>query len=98
DSSAGSRMVALKNRWLTERSSTATRAVPTTPSAAPNPVMLRITCKLASYGMTTILSISVREVPANAIVVDRPRHREPGNHLVLLVHEVPVLVGERGRQ
>jgi hypothetical protein len=35
-------MEGLKNRWFTDRTSTNTLDAPTMPSAAPNPVMLRI--------------------------------------------------------
>src|SRR4030095_11689633 len=57
DRSLGSLMLGEKNRWLPVLSATLTREAPTTPSAAPKPVMLRIIDSRASYELTTTLSI-----------------------------------------
>src|SRR5688572_15811258 len=65
DSSEGSFRLGLKKRWLTVRSSTLTRAAPTSPAAAPNPVMLRIMASRASYGAATTLSIP--ELPSHTV-------------------------------
>src|SRR5688500_9852118 len=92
-SSLGSLMLGEKNRWLTVRSSTLTRDPPTAPSAAPNPVMLRIMNSRASYELTTTLSIE--EVPAHAVVVGQPRHLKAGNHRVDLARHIAVLPRNR---
>src|SRR5690349_8229396 len=94
DSSLGSLMLGEKNRWLTVLSSTLTREPPTRPSAEPKPVMLRIIDSRASYDLTTTLSIE--EVPADAVVVDRARCRVAGHHAVDGADDVAVLPGDRG--
>src|SRR5215212_6023502 len=87
-------MLGLKKRWLTVRSSTNTRALPTRPSAPPKPVMLRIIGRELSYVLTTALSIP--ELPAHAVDTRRPRHLEPGNGLIALAEDVAELPGEHG--
>src|SRR5687767_10585550 len=61
----------------------------TTPSAAPNPVMLRIIGNRASYGATRTLSI--REGPSHAVQVRLPRTQEAGNLLRVLPSEIAQL-------
>src|SRR3982750_3123711 len=78
DRSLGSLMLGEKNRWLTVLSSTLTRDPPTTPSAAPKPVMLRIIDNRASYELATTLSIE--EVPSDSVVIDRARGRVVRDH------------------
>src|SRR5829696_217856 len=92
DNDEGSLMLGLKYRWLTVRSSTLTLARPTRPSAVPNPVMLLIMSNLLSYGTTRRLSIP--ELPAHAVVIDRPRSQEPRHRLVLLADEIPHLIAQ----
>src|SRR5688572_3791245 len=79
DSSEGSFRLGLKKRWLTVRSSTLTRAAPTSPAAAPNPVMLRIMASRASYGAATTLSIP--EVPSHAVQGRLARQAVAGHEL-----------------
>src|SRR5688500_6345416 len=79
DSSEGSLRLGLKKRWLTVRSSTLTRAAPTSPAAAPNPVMLRIMASRASYGAATTLSIP--EVPSHTVQRRLPRQAVAGHEL-----------------
>src|SRR5262245_24620681 len=86
ESSTGRRMVELKKRWLTERSSTVTRAPPTVPSAAPKPVMLRIIGKHLSYLPT--ITLSIEEVPPGAVEVHHSRHHVAGHLLVELTDEI----------
>src|SRR5436190_20295472 len=84
-------MDGLKKRWFTERTSTLTRPPPTTPSAAPNPVMLRIISSGLSYGTTTRLSIP--EIPSHAIELRLTRHLEARNQPVPLLEHVTELIG-----
>src|SRR5688572_11233992 len=91
--SPGSLMLGEKKRWLTVLSSTLTREPPTTPSAAPKPVMLRIMNSRASYELATTLSIE--EVPAHAVVVRQSRHLEPGHDGVDLAENISILPRDR---
>src|SRR5829696_91777 len=86
----GSLSEGLKNRWLTDRSSTVTRAPATSPSAAPYPVMLRIMGNRLSYGATRRLSIP--EAPPHTVVLRLPRHQVAGGLPVDLTQQVAVLV------
>src|SRR5688500_14399358 len=89
-------MDGLKNRWFTERTSTLTRPPPTTPSAAPNPVMLRIISSGVSYGGATRLSIP--EIPSDTVELRLARHLESGDQRVPLLKHVAELVRhDRGR-
>src|SRR5215203_5824865 len=83
-------MDGLKKRWFTDRTSTLTRPLPTTPSAAPNPVMLRIISSSVSYGTATRLSIP--EIPSHAVELRLPRHLESWNQHVPLLKQVAELV------
>src|SRR5690242_4381582 len=102
-------MDGLKKRWFTERSSTLTRPPPTSPSAAPNPVMLRIISSRVSYGCTTTLSIrcppgrrpqparaSVPEIPSHAVELPLARHEEARHLLILLLQEIAELIRDDG--
>ena len=77
-------MEGLKNRWLTERISTDTRAPPTSPSADPKPVML-----------FDHEFISIDEIPAHPIVVRLARHDERRNQRVPLAEEIAKLPRHR---
>src|SRR4051812_12769019 len=101
-------MDGLKKRWFTERTSTLTRPPPTSPSAAPNPVMLRIISSRVSYARATTLSIrravgppparpSVPELPAHAVELHLPRHEEARHLGVPLLKQVPELVRHHRR-
>src|SRR2546423_326085 len=90
--SDGSLIEGLKKRWLTDRTSTATRVPPTSPSAAPNPVMLRIIDKRVSYALTTTLSIP--ELPAHAVELVQSRHQVARHELVRHTLDVPELIGQ----
>src|SRR5688572_7061701 len=70
----------------------ATRALPTWPSAAPNPVMLRIMRDRLSYGTTTTLSIP--EVPTHTVELRLSGHQIARNCRVILDQKIPVLIGE----
>src|SRR5260221_443052 len=94
-STPGSLMDGLKNRWLTERTSTLTRPLPTSPSAAPKPVMLRIISSRVSYDAATILSIP--EIPSHAVELRLARKVVTGNLRVSLLKQVPELVGDDRR-
>src|SRR5688572_29406353 len=89
-------MDGLKKRWFTERTSTLTRPPPTTPSAAPNPVMLRIISSSVSYGGTTRLSIP--EIPSDTGELCLSRHLKAGYQRVPLLEQIAELVrDDRGR-
>src|SRR5215212_8663524 len=87
-------MLGLKKRWLTVRSSTNTRELPTRPSAPPKPVMLRIIERELSYVLTTALSIP--ELPAHAVDTRGSRHLEARHGLIALAQDVAELPGEHG--
>src|SRR5215469_9489259 len=98
-------MLGLKKRWLTVRISTVTWAWPTSPSAVPNPVMLRMIGKGLSYDGTTTLSIqlmwfdeSIPEAPPNAVKVERARHDVPWDQIVRIAEQVPELPGDGALQ
>src|SRR6185312_392866 len=92
--SDGSLIDGLKNRWFTDRTSTATCAPPTWPSADPNPVMLRIIGKRRSYVLTTTLSIP--ELPPDTVELVQPRHQVAGNELVRVASNISELVRQHG--
>src|SRR5690606_5348712 len=77
----GTLKLGLKNLWLTVRISTVTLVFPTTPSAAPNPVMLRIIAKPLNIGAAIVLSIP--EAPPDPIQNGRTRHEVPRHRLVI---------------
>src|SRR5690606_16208398 len=85
----GSFRLGLKNLWFTARSSTLTREFPTTPSAVPNPVMLRIMDKPVNSDPPMRLSIA--EAPPRAVDDGLSRHQVPGHCLVVHAEYVPVL-------
>src|SRR5688572_2643766 len=95
DSSEGSFRLGLKKRWLTVRSSTLTRAAPTNPAAAPNPVMLRIMASRASYDAATTLSIP--EVPSHTVDRRLARHGKARNELVRPLSDRVTLPPEQHR-
>src|SRR3954469_18347880 len=88
-------MDGLKKRWFTERTSTLTRPPPTNPSAAPNPVMLRIISSGLSYGATTTLSIP--EIPSHPVELRLARHQEAPDQAVPLLEHVAELIGDDRR-
>src|SRR3981189_324259 len=94
-SAPGSLMDGLKKRWFTERTSTLTRPPPTSPSAAPNPVMLRIISSSVSYGHTRRLSIP--EVPPYTIELHLPRQEEAWHLGIVLLQQVAELIRHDGR-
>src|SRR5215213_11489728 len=91
----GSLMDGLKKRWFTERTSTLTRPPPTTPSAEPNPVMLRIISSQLSYGVATRLSIP--EIPSHTVELGLPRQIISGDELVPLLKHVAELIRHHRR-
>src|SRR5687768_7929492 len=89
ENAPGSLRLGLKKRWFTDRISTPMRKSPTRPSAAPNPVMLRIIGNRASYGAASTLSIP--ELPADTVQVALPRHLVTRYDLVELTYHVAEL-------
>src|ERR1043166_745980 len=84
-SSDGSLTDGLKKRWLTARISTETRDSPTSPSAAPKPVMLRI-----------MAGKLIPELPSHAVEVCLTRHQETRHLLVSLAEHVAELPRDDG--
>src|SRR5476649_182329 len=91
----GSFMEGLKKRWFTERTSMLTRPPPTGPSAAPNPVMLRIISSGVSYGRTTTLSIP--KLPSHAVELELPRHVESRYLRIGFLQQIAKLVRDHRR-
>src|SRR5687768_8356358 len=91
---AGSLRFGLKNRWFTVRISTLARAPPTSPSAAPNPVMLDIMWSGLSYDAA--MSLSIPKFPSDAVDREHSRHLESRNDLVLVRENIPLLVADHG--
>src|SRR5262245_8292713 len=88
-------MVGLKNRWLTERSSTVTCTVPTSPSAVPNPVMLRI---IDDDPLGSESTVSIPELPSHAVGLRLSRQQIAREIRVALSQEVSKVPERHGAQ
>src|SRR5258708_11156723 len=82
-------MLGLKNRWLTDRISTAMRLLPTVESPLPNPVMLFMRRDAISVYEKTLWLVP--EVPSHSVEIRRSRHQVSRRLIVPRPAHVPHL-------